>query len=171
MDAFEGTVQRNAVNFSGGRTFLSSFRSDLKETLLPDDPFRHLKGRPAASVAVGLLRYFVPILEWAPRYSFAKFRYDLLAGVTIASLAIPQGISYARLANLPPIIGLCKNVASAYTSAICSEKNDFDQFDDILWQIRVSFPRWSMRCSVAPPVWRWGRWQEPRCSRPRSSEL
>lgn len=132
MEAFEGAVQRNAVNFSGGRTFLSSFRSDLKETLLPDDPFRHLKGRPAGVFAVGLLRYFVPILEWAPRYSFAKFRYDLLAGVTIASLAIPQGISYARLANLPPVIGLCKNVASAYTSAIYSEKNDFYQFDSLV---------------------------------------
>ncbi|XP_042455885.1 probable sulfate transporter 3.5 [Zingiber officinale] len=107
MEAFEGAVQRNAVNFSGsGQTFLSSFRSDLKETLLPDDPFRHLKGQPAGAVTVGLLRYFVPILEWAPSYSFAKFKYDLLAGVTIASLAIPQGISYARLANLPPVIGL-----------------------------------------------------------------
>ncbi|KAF0918096.1 hypothetical protein E2562_022685 [Oryza meyeriana var. granulata] len=54
-----------------------------------------------------LENYFVPVLDWAPRYGLAKFKYDLLAGVTIASLAIPQGISYARLANLPPIIGLC----------------------------------------------------------------
>lgn len=100
-------VQRNKVNFSSGRTFLSSFRYGLKETLLPDDPFRYLKGKSACSVAWGYLKYFVPILEWAPRYTFAKFRFDLLAGITIASVAIPQGISYARLANLPPIIGLC----------------------------------------------------------------
>ncbi|CAL9159487.1 unnamed protein product [Musa hybrid cultivar] len=99
-------VQRNKVNFSSGRTFLSSFRDGLKETLLPDDPFRYLKGKSACSVAWGYLKYFVPILEWAPRYTFAKFRFDLLAGITIASVAIPQGISYARLANLPPIIGL-----------------------------------------------------------------
>ncbi|MBA0730779.1 hypothetical protein Golax_020393, partial [Gossypium laxum] len=32
--------------------------------------------------------------------------YDVLAGITITSLAIPQGISYAKLADLPPIIGL-----------------------------------------------------------------
>jgi sulfate transporter 3 len=36
------------------------------------------------------------------------FRFDLLAGITITSLAIPQGISYAKLAEIPPIIGLCK---------------------------------------------------------------
>ncbi|RWW67882.1 hypothetical protein BHE74_00024639 [Ensete ventricosum] len=99
-------VHHNKVNFSSGRTFLSSFRSSLKETLLPDDPFRYLKGKSACLVAWGYLKYFVPILEWAPRYTFAKFRFDLLAGITIASVAIPQGISYARLANLPPIIGL-----------------------------------------------------------------
>jgi sulfate transporter 3 len=54
------------------------------------------------------LQYFVPVLEWAPRYTFEFFKADLIAGITIASLAVPQGISYASLANLPPILGLCE---------------------------------------------------------------
>ncbi|KAJ7962968.1 putative Sulfate transporter [Quillaja saponaria] len=33
-------------------------------------------------------------------------RSDVISGLTIDSLAIPQGISYAKLANLPPIVGL-----------------------------------------------------------------
>ncbi|CAI9782513.1 unnamed protein product [Fraxinus pennsylvanica] len=41
-----------------------------------------------------------------PKYDFGLFKYDLLAGITIDTLAIPQGISYANLARLPPIIGL-----------------------------------------------------------------
>ncbi|KAJ0091180.1 hypothetical protein Patl1_13209 [Pistacia atlantica] len=52
------------------------------------------------------LEYVFPILQWAPTYNLALFRSDLIAGLTIASLAIPQGISYAKLANLPPVIGL-----------------------------------------------------------------
>ena len=32
----------------------------------------------------------------------------MLAGITITSLAVPQGISYANLAGIPPIIGLCE---------------------------------------------------------------
>ncbi|KAF5191832.1 Sulfate transporter 1.1 [Thalictrum thalictroides] len=52
------------------------------------------------------LEYFFPIFLWAPHYSFKLFRSDVVSGLTIASLAIPQGISYAKLANLPPIIGL-----------------------------------------------------------------
>lgn len=80
----------------------------MKETFFPDDPFRQFHGQPASrKLALGL-QYFVPILEWAPRYTFSSFKADLVAGITIASLAVPQGISYANLASLPPIIGLCE---------------------------------------------------------------
>lgn len=96
------------VNLSTTRKFAASFGSHLKETFFPDDPFRQFKDLPACGKTWTALNYFVPVLGWAPTYTFAKFRYDLLAGITIASLAIPQGISYARLANLSPIIGLCK---------------------------------------------------------------
>lgn len=51
----------------------------------------------------------MPILEWAPRYTFQFFKADLVAGITIASLAVPQGISYANLASLEPIVGLCES--------------------------------------------------------------
>ncbi|CAL9114072.1 unnamed protein product [Musa textilis] len=97
---------RKKVNLSNPRSSFASFRSDLKETFLPDDPFRDLKHQSGCAAACSLVKYMVPILEWAPRYTLAKFRSDLLAGITIATLAIPQGISYARLANLPPVVGL-----------------------------------------------------------------
>lgn len=88
--------------------FLESLKNDLKETFLPDDPLRQFKNQPPSRKLTLGLQYFFPILEWGPRYSLNFFKADLVAGITIASLAIPQGISYAKLANLPPIIGLCK---------------------------------------------------------------
>ena len=96
------------VDLSRVRPFGPSLVADLRETFFPDDPFRHFKDQGPKQRAWATLRYYVPILEWAPRYNLALFWRDLLAGVTIASLAIPQGISYARLADLPPIIGLCQ---------------------------------------------------------------
>ncbi|KAK3149843.1 hypothetical protein QOZ80_3AG0223800 [Eleusine coracana subsp. coracana] len=42
----------------------------------------------------------------ARHYTLAKFKGDLIAGLTIASLCIPQDIGYSKLANLPPEIGL-----------------------------------------------------------------
>lgn len=96
------------VEIPASKPFLKSLKSGLKETLFPDDPFRQFKNQPASRKLLLGLQYFVPILEWAPRYTFEFFKSDLIAGITIASLAVPQGISYASLANLPPILGLCK---------------------------------------------------------------
>lgn len=96
----------NRVNFANPRSFAATFKSHAKETLFPDDPFREFNdGRPLRKA----LQYFVPIFEWLPKYNLGLFRYDVLAGITITSLAIPQGISYAKLADVPPIIGLCKS--------------------------------------------------------------
>nr|XP_023876420.1 probable sulfate transporter 3.5 [Quercus suber]POE81233.1 putative sulfate transporter 3.5 [Quercus suber] len=94
------------VNFAPPRDFATSLKSDLKETFFPDDPFRKFKDdKPTRRVAKAL-QYFIPILEWLPKYNLRLLRYDILAGLTITSLAIPQGISYAKLAEIPPIIGL-----------------------------------------------------------------
>lgn len=96
------------VNYAAPRSFGTLLKANLKETLFPDDPFHEIKNEPISRRFLKGAQYFVPIFEWLPKYNFKLFKYDLLAGITIASLAIPQGISYAKLANIPPIIGLCK---------------------------------------------------------------
>ena len=98
----------HGVNFAEPRSFPTVFKSNFKETLFPDDPFGHLKNEPCSRKTLKVIEYFLPIFGWLPRYNLALFKYDLLAGITIASLAIPQGISYAKLAEIDPIIGLCK---------------------------------------------------------------
>ncbi|XP_058727276.1 probable sulfate transporter 3.5 [Vicia villosa] len=97
----------NGVNFTAQRGFGTKLKSGLKETFFPDDPFRQImeEGKPSRRLIKGV-QYFVPIFEWLPNYNLKLFFSDLIAGLTIASLAIPQGISYAKLANLPPLIGL-----------------------------------------------------------------
>ena len=65
--------------------------------------------------AKGLL----PILEWAPKYGKdckyhagsgdpfrENMRRDVIAGVVIGIMLVPQGMAYALLAGLPPIYGL-----------------------------------------------------------------
>ncbi|KAF5482057.1 hypothetical protein F2P56_002655 [Juglans regia] len=94
------------VSFAPPRGFSTVLKSDLKETFFPDDPFHQFKNEKPSRCAKKAIQYFVPIFEWLPKYNLRLLRYDLLAGITITSLAIPQGISYAKLAFLPPIIGL-----------------------------------------------------------------
>ncbi|WOG99950.1 hypothetical protein DCAR_0519306 [Daucus carota subsp. sativus] len=102
-----GLNEDHKVSFKPQRSFATIFKSGIKEALFPDDPFSFLKKEPSSLRRAKLaMNYFVPASEWLPKYNLQLFKYDVLAGITIASLAIPQGISYAKLANIPPIIGL-----------------------------------------------------------------
>ncbi|CAM1344810.1 SulP family inorganic anion transporter [Tenacibaculum amylolyticum] len=48
----------------------------------------------------------IPLLEWLPKYKKNQLRGDVIAGLTVATVLIPQGIAYALIAGLPPIYGL-----------------------------------------------------------------
>ncbi|MBA0673760.1 hypothetical protein Goari_015387 [Gossypium aridum] len=100
------TDSKHTVNFATPRKFIKTFKKDCKETFFPDDPFGKFRHDKPLQKIKKTIQYFIPIFEWLPRYNLNLFRYDVLAGITITSLAIPQGISYAKLADLPPIIGL-----------------------------------------------------------------
>ena len=52
------------------------------------------------------IKKIIPILEWLPNYNASLFKGDLLAGITVGIVLIPQGIAYALIAGLPPIYGL-----------------------------------------------------------------
>ncbi len=53
-----------------------------------------------------MLRRILPFLEWFREYDLATLRADLLAGLTVALVLVPQSMAYAQLAGLPPYYGL-----------------------------------------------------------------
>ncbi|KAG6525500.1 hypothetical protein ZIOFF_015456 [Zingiber officinale] len=99
-------LDRMEVNLRRKGSFFTSLREDLRETFLPEEPFRRRPDEAECHWSTLMLKCLVPILEWGSKYNLTKFQCDLLAGFTVAVLAVPQGISYARLAYLHPVIGL-----------------------------------------------------------------
>ena len=53
----------------------------------------------------GLARW-LPLLGWLGSYDRGMFRRDLLAGLTVAVMLVPQSMAYAALAGMPPVTGL-----------------------------------------------------------------
>ncbi|XP_022158722.1 sulfate transporter 3.1-like [Momordica charantia] len=104
--------------------FVKSLKNSLKETFFPDDPLRQFKNQPPARKILLGFQYFFPVLEWAPRYTLGLLKSDVVSGITIASLAIPQGISYAKLANLPPILGLYSSFIPPLIYAMMGSSKD-----------------------------------------------
>ncbi|XP_042065345.1 sulfate transporter 3.1-like [Salvia splendens] len=120
----EVELQRVEVQLPPTKPFLQTLKSSLKETLFPDDPFKQFNNQPLSRKLVLGFQYFVPILEWAPTYTFHFFKADFIAGITIASLAVPQGISYAGLASLPPVIGLYSSFVPPLIYAMLGSSRD-----------------------------------------------
>lgn len=53
-----------------------------------------------------VLARYLPIADWLPRYRRDDLPGDIMAGIIVAIVLVPQGMAYAMLANLPPEIGL-----------------------------------------------------------------
>ncbi|KAF7315049.1 Sulfate anion transporter [Mycena indigotica] len=53
------------------------------------------------------IQYYVPGTAWIPNYTLSFLGGDILAGLTVASMLIPQSVSYATsLAQMSPLTGL-----------------------------------------------------------------
>lgn len=72
------------------QNLLKEITGVVKETFFADDPWRPFKDKSGSKKFVLGLQTLFPILEWGRDYSVAKFKGDLIAGLTIASLCIPQ---------------------------------------------------------------------------------
>ena len=48
------------------------------------------------------LRRWLPVLQWLPRYDRSWLRGDVIAGLTVVALIVPEGMAYAQLAGMPP---------------------------------------------------------------------
>jgi high affinity sulfate transporter 1 len=64
------------------------------------------------------LSSFIPILSWLPGYNRAWLVADILAGLTLWGLVVPEGMAYAGIASLPPQFGLYTLVASLLVYAL-----------------------------------------------------
>src|SRR5271165_3011842 len=61
---------------------------------------------------------FVPITEWLPQYQRADLRPDVIAGIALAGLLIPESMGYAGISGLPPQAGLYATVFGLLAYAV-----------------------------------------------------
>ncbi|KAI5861835.1 putative sulfate permease [Durotheca rogersii] len=61
---------------------------------------------PSRRDLAAYLRSLFPFLSWIWFYNLQWFIGDLVAGVTIGAVVVPQGMAYAKLASLPVEFGL-----------------------------------------------------------------
>ena len=61
---------------------------------------------------------YIPGLKVFQSYQRDWFQADLVAGVSVAAVALPVGIAYAQLAGLPPVVGIYSSIFPAVAYAL-----------------------------------------------------
>ncbi|WVQ67849.1 uncharacterized protein L199_006054 [Kwoniella botswanensis] len=65
-----------------------------------------------------------PFLQWAPRYNLTWLFGDLVAGITVGMVLVPQSLSYAKIALLDPQYGLYSSFIGVLTYAFFATSKD-----------------------------------------------
>lgn len=64
------------------------------------------------------IREYLPLFDQLENYGQRTFRGDVIAGLTVGVMLIPQGMAYALIAGLPPIHGLYAALAPPLLYAV-----------------------------------------------------
>jgi len=70
------------------------------------------------ALLVRLLHPFTPPVATVRDYSFRKFRGDMVAGLTVAVVEVPQAMAYAMIAGVPPQYGLYTSIIQGFFGAL-----------------------------------------------------
>ena len=74
---------------------------------------------PASANTIKRLTRIAPGVQAISRYQFVEdFRYDFVAGISVAAVALPVSIAYAQLAGFNPVVGLYSSVLPLVAYAI-----------------------------------------------------
>lgn len=130
----ESSTLRNRGNLTKHRAQLEKLESDLTHSLVhpvPEVPKKERLDkwdmlqttvtnftRPPQS-GQEWIEFFIPAYRWLKVYDFKNFFVkDLIAGLTVGVMVVPQGMSYAKIAGLPVEYGLYTAFVPAFFYAL-----------------------------------------------------
>ncbi|XP_076889774.1 low affinity sulfate transporter 3-like [Bidens hawaiensis] len=90
--------------------FLQHIFHSIKNNVFPPGNTNSSSSHSPSVRMLALATTIFPVFNWGRNYKVSKFKNDLISGLTLASLSIPQSIGYAALANLDPQYGLYGSV-------------------------------------------------------------
>lgn len=65
-----------------------------------------------------------PIIKWLPHYNLKWLYGDLIAGITVGCVLVPQSMSYAQLAGLSPEFGLYSSFVGVFVYSLFATSKD-----------------------------------------------
>ncbi|CCM02867.1 uncharacterized protein FIBRA_04979 [Fibroporia radiculosa] len=82
------------------------------------------KKRDPKEEAITYVKGLFPIFGWITRYNFGWLYGDFVAGLTVGIVAVPQSMSYAQIATLPPQYGLYSSFVGTLVYSLFATAKD-----------------------------------------------
>src|SRR5262250_820987 len=73
---------------------------------------------PETSLSTPVIQSWLPGLKLLRTYDTKHLGSDVVAGISVAAVAIPIGIAYAQLAGAPPVVGIYSCVLAPVAYAL-----------------------------------------------------
>ncbi|OIV96704.1 hypothetical protein TanjilG_09246 [Lupinus angustifolius] len=116
----EGSQSHWVLNSPNPPSLWNKLLTSVKDTKF----FSSSKKKTCHGYALSFLESLFPIIGWCTSYKASNFKDDLFAGLTLASLSIPQSIGYANLARLDPQYGLYTSVVPPFIYAMMGSSRE-----------------------------------------------
>lgn len=79
---------------------------------------KELRGLSTGEALLRIAEHTFPCIKWLKIYKWSKSQADIIAGMTVGVMLIPQGMAYAMIAGLEPQYGLYAGFIPVYVYAI-----------------------------------------------------
>jgi solute carrier family 26 (sodium-independent sulfate anion transporter), member 11 len=89
--------------------------------------------RRAPSATATYILDKVPIVQWLPRYKYKWLVNDFIAGLTIGIMLVPQGLAYAKIAQIPVQYGLLASWFPGILYAFMGTSKGTESIDRKTW--------------------------------------
>ncbi|XP_068762668.1 sodium-independent sulfate anion transporter-like isoform X1 [Montipora capricornis] len=89
-------------------------------------------------VAKDFFKKRFPITSWLPEYTLRTLQCDLIAGLTVGLMVVPQGLAYAQLAGLPQQYGLYSAFMGCFLYCIFGTSKDITLGPTAIMSLMVS---------------------------------